>query len=168
MSLDIKMDFNEAQIAKLVKLPLLVRHAVGDKCLKAMTKPVVAKAKLIAPSSITASTKSPQGSRAKWSQKYKSDSGYQNDSGKSVGSRVIKTAFGAIVFVGFTHPKGNKQQFNQSEKGRRVVLWGKMSLIARAKPTERVMQRAYDETKPEQLSAFNAQLEIEIKEINFG
>lgn len=163
MSLDLEIHFDEAQIAKLLNIPLHLRLGPAERVLKAMAKPVVAKAKAIAPSSRRS------GTRKKWSAKYKNNASYQNDSGKSIGFVYRKNDRGGYLVIGGLHPQANKQNFDSSDKGRKVKYWGKdAGKVKRIEPKERFMQKAFDETRPQQIAAGNKQLEIELKELNLG
>jgi len=161
MSLKIEIKFSEAELKKLAKIPEFVRYQAADKALKAMAKPVMDKAKSIAPSSKAT------GTRKKWSAKYKADSKWQIDSGKEISSKVAKVSHGSILYVGARFPTGNKQQFNASPDGRKEVFWGRPQGTI-YKPPERFMQKAFDETRSAQQSAFVASLEASVKELNLG
>jgi hypothetical protein len=161
MSLKIEIKFDENELKKLAKIPEFVRYKAADKALKAMAKPVIEKAKSIAPDSRAT------GTRKKWSRKYKDDSKWQIDSGKNISSKVIKNDSGAVTYIGATFPKGNKQQFNASPDGRKEVFWGRPQGTV-YKPPERFIQKAFDETRSAQQSAFVASLEASMKELNLG
>lgn len=162
MSLEIEIHFDEAQIKKLLDIPLHLRLGPAERVLTAMAKPVVAKAKAIAPSSRQS------GTRKKWSQKYKNNAAWQNDSGSHIGYVYRKTERGGYLVVGGKHPQANKLNFSHG-KPRNVVYWGKPAGITkRIDPKDRFVQKAFDETRSQQIAAGNAQLEKEIKELNFG
>lgn len=161
MSLKIEFTFSESEMKKLEKIPEFVRFVAADRALKAMAKPIIEKAKAIAPSSVRS------GSRKKWGPKYKGDSKYQNDSGQEIDSKVQKHNRGAKIYVGATFPRGNKQQFNASPKGRKEVFWGRPQGTV-YKPSERFMQRAFDETRSAQNAAFIASLQRTLKRMNLG
>ncbi len=162
MSMDIKITFDESQLAKLAQIPVLMRLKPAENVLKAMASPVVERAKSIAPSSRRS------GTRKKWSSKYKDNPSYQEDSGKYIGRKLIRTGNGGLVIIGGLFPRANKQNFEAGEK-RKVVYWGKTtSKVKRINPKERFMQKAFDETIAQQVTAGNAQLEKEIRELNLG
>jgi len=162
MSLAIKIEFDEAQLAKLMQIPLLMRLGPSERVLKAMAKPVIEKAKAIAPSSRAS------GTRKKWSNKYKKNPAYQNDSGKHITSKFLRNNKGGLLIIGGAHPQANKQNYD-SGKPRKVMYWGKdAGKVKRIDPKERFMQRAYDETRGAQISAGNTQLEKELKELKLG
>lgn len=158
----IEVTFNDAQIELLESIPMLIQYAVADKCMKAMVKPIAERAKDVLPSSRST------GTRKKWSKKYKQNAAWQINSGRHVGAKVVKYQRGATAYVGPTYPKGNKQQFNSNkERGRRVFYWGKNAGQVYI-PDERPMQRAYDETRDAQMTAFMTTLTNEIAEIARG
>jgi hypothetical protein len=161
MSLKIEMKFDEAELKKLARIPEFVRFQAADKALRAMARPVIEKARSIAPSSQAT------GSRKKWSAKYKTNDKYQIDSGKEIGANVKKASYGSILYVGAKWPTGNKQQFNASPNGRKEVFWGRPQGTI-YKPPERFMQKAFDETRSQQISAFASSLESSMKELNLG
>ena len=163
MSFDIDLSFDEAAIAQLYKIPLLMMDHVIDKCIPAMVKPIVVKAKAIAPRSDRPTANSPKGSGAKWGNKKTDhfDPGKWREyhSGDNIGYRIRKNSSeGAYVKVGAISPKGNKQRFNQFKyTNRRVFYWGK-DMNMQYEPPYRFMQRAFDETVPLQQASFLAAL----------
>jgi hypothetical protein len=165
MSLEIEIHFDEAQIAALLNIPLHLRLGPAERVLKAMAKPVVAKAKAIAPSSRKS------GTRYKWAQKIKQNAAWQNDSGKHIGYVYRKTERGGYrgyLVIGGMHPQAKKQNFDAG-KDRKVMYWGRdAGKTKRIDPKDRFMQKAFDETRSLQISAGNTQLEKELKELNFG
>ena len=162
MRLTLESSFDEAMLAKIMQIPLLMRLGPSERVLKAMAKPIVTKAKAIAPNSITS------GTRKKWGKKYKDNAAWQISSGKHIKTKYLKNERGGVLIVGGDHPKANKLNFEAGEN-RKVFYWGVDSgKVKRINPSERFMQRAYDETKAAQQSAGYAQLEKEIKELKLG
>jgi len=162
MTLSIQIEFNEATLAKIMQIPLLMRLGPSERVLKAMSKPIIEKAKAIAPNSITS------GTRKKWGKKYKDNAAWQISSGKHIKTKYLKNERGGVLIVGGDHPKANKLNFEAGTQ-RKVFYWGVDSgKIKRIAPSERFMQRAFDETKAAQQSAGYAQLEKEIKELKIG
>jgi hypothetical protein len=161
MSMDLKIEFDESQLAKLMRIPLLMRLAPAERVLKAMAKPVIAKGKAIAPNSRSS------GTRAKMS---KEASGRWTEEGRNhLGFVYRKTDSGGYLVMGAKDPKGNSLNFDASDTGRKVKYWGKdAGKVKRVEPQDRFMQRAADETRPAQITAGNAQLEIEIRSLNLG
>jgi hypothetical protein len=169
MSLKIDIKFNEDELKKLAKIPEFVRYQAADRALAAMASPIIAKAIMIAPNSqvVAPMSNSKIPSRDKWSKKYKSNSKWQIESGKEIGRKVAKVSYGSKLFVGANYPKGNKLQFNSSLKGRKEVFWGQPQGTI-YKPPVRFMQRAFDETRSAQNSAFIRSLERSIRSMNLG
>jgi hypothetical protein len=166
MSLEIEIHFDEAQIKKLLDIPLHLRLGPAERVLKAMAKPVVDKAKAIAPSSIKS------GNRKKWGKNktkhFDPASWSATESAKHIGYVYRKTERGGYLVVGGKSPASNKLNFD-SGKPRKVMYWGKdAGKTKRIDPKDRFMQRAFDETRSQQISAGNTQLEKELKELNFG
>jgi len=156
---DIQFKLDATQLEKLSKIPIFVRQAVIDKAMPAMARPIMEKAKDIAPKSLETKT------RDKWSKNIKNPptknfnyvTWSKDQSADHMGYRTYKNPDGVGLKVGSKGPKGNKQRFNQGHRGRRVVYWGKKQNFS-YRPRERFMQRAYDETIPQQLTAFETAL----------
>jgi len=161
MSVEIKITFDESQLAKLMKIPVLMRLGPAERILKAMAKPIVVRAKAIAPNSRTSGTRDKMSSetKAKWP-----------ESGKNHIKMIYRKGDGGgYLVIGASDPLGNSLNFDSSSRGRKVFYWGKDSgKIKRVEPSQRFMQKAFDETKSAQISAGNAQLEKEMKELNLG
>ena len=156
MSLSIEFTIDEALMRQLDRIPELIRLGPMDRCLTALARPVVAKAKQLAPSSRST------GSRRKWSEKLKNDPKWAIDSGKHMSSKVHKGNKVTMVYIGAKCPKGNKQQFWANPKGKRAGR----KVIQR--PDPHFLQKAFDETRSQQVAAFNAQLAKELKELGLG
>jgi hypothetical protein len=153
---DIQFKLDATQLEKLSKIPIFVRQAVIDKAMPAMAKPIMEKAKDIAPKSLQTKT------RDKWGKNktkhFDPVTWAKDQSADHMGYRTYKNQDGAGIKVGAKSPKGNKQRFNQGKNHeRRVVYWGKPQGFT-YRPRERFMQRAYDETIPQQLTAFETAL----------
>jgi hypothetical protein len=161
MSMELKITFDESQLAKLMKIPVLMRLGPAERILKAMAKPIVVRAKAIAPNSRTSGTRDKMSSetKAKWP-----------ESGKNHIKMIYRKGDGGgYLVIGASDPLGNSLNFDSSSRGRKVFYWGKDSgKIKRVEPSQRFMQKAFDETKSAQISAGNAQLEKEMKELNLG
>jgi len=166
MSMDLTITFDESQLAKLMKIPLLMRLGPAERILKAMAKPIVVRAKAIAPDSRVASgsngptrDKMSANTKAKWPESGK----------KHIRMIYRKGDGGGYLVIGANDPLGNSLNFDSSNKGRKVFYWGVDSgKIKRVEPSQRFIQKAFDETKAAQISAGNAQLEKEMKELNLG
>ena len=161
MSMEISIAFNESAIAQLKKIPVLMRLGPAERILKAMGKPIAARAKAIAPDSRTSGTrdKMSANTKAKWP-----------ESGKNHIRMIYRKGDGGgYLVIGANDPLGNSLNFDSSNKGRKVFYWGVDSgKIKRVEPSQRFMQKAFDETRSAQVSAGNAQLEKEMKELNLG
>ena len=167
MSLKLEVSFDEAMLAKIMQIPLLMRLGPSERVLKAMAKPIVTKAKAIAPNSQVGKGKEGP-TREKWSKKYKDNAAWQISSGRHIKTKYLKNNKGGVLIVGGDHPKANKLNFEAGTQ-RKVFYWGVDSgKVKRINPTERFMQRAFDETKAAQQTAGYAQLEKEIKELKLG
>lgn len=167
MTVELKIDFSESQLAKLLKIPLLLRLGPAERVLKAMAKPIVAHAKPIAPSSVKS------GTRKKWgknkTEKFDPSSWAQNEARNNIGFVFRKGENGGYLVIGGKSPNANSLNFDSSGKGRRVFYWGKdTGRVKRVEPSERFMQKALDETRSAQESAGFKQLEKELKELNLG
>jgi hypothetical protein len=167
MSLSLQISFDEAMLAKIMQIPLLMRLGPSERVLKAMAKPIVTKAKAIAPSSTQSGTRDKMGKNR--TEKFVGKQANTTvDSGKHIKTKYLKNERGGVLIVGGDHPKANKLNFEAGTQ-RKVFYWGVDSgKVKRINPTERFMQRAFDETKAAQQSAGYAQLEKEIKELKLG
>jgi hypothetical protein len=141
-----------------------------------MSKPVLEKAKAIAPSSKRSrgfifrdlrTNRQMMGKNA--TRKFIGrDANSRDDSGKHLGVKFLKNNRGGLLIIGGKHPRANKQNFDAG-KNRKVMYWGKdAGKTKRIEPKDRFMQKAYDETRNAQISAGNAQLETELRELKIG
>lgn len=168
MSVELRIDFNEQQLAQLLKIPVLLRLGPAERTLRAMATPVVRQGKANAPDSRKAGKKTGTPSHDKQSAQAKKD---WPDQGKNnIGSVFRKTDSGGYLVIGAKSPKGNTLNFDSSKAPRRHVLWGKATLIRQryTPPSQRFMQKALDETKSAQESAGFKQLEKELRELKIG
>lgn len=149
-------------LERIKQIPLRLRLAAAERILKAMGTPIVAEAKALAPNSRTGKRtrdKMSSDTKAKWP-----------ESGKDhIGFVYRKTNSGGYLVIGAKDPLGNSFNFDASDDGRKVVLWGRDSgRIKRVEPSERFMQRAFARTRQAQITAGLNQLEKELKELNLG
>lgn len=160
--LDVKINLpSDAELKRMFDaVPILERYGVSDKVVRAGAKPIVDRARKLAPRS--AST----GSTELWSKKMFVDGG----TGGTPRSRNEKPLWktiklvvrkysraAAISVIGPEWPDGNKVFFNVSNGGRKQVLWGKRT--GRTIPAIRNwIVQAFDETKTQQLSLMKAKL----------
>ena len=149
---------NEGEIKRMFDMvPKLERYKVGDKAVRAGAKPVLAKAKQLAP-------RGNARDRDKWhGEKMRSRLGETplKDTIKMV---VKKVASGAYAVIGPEWPKGNKAYFNTSPKGRKQVLWGRVTGTKVATIRNWIVQAA-DETKSAQDAAMQASLKKSLDEM---
>jgi hypothetical protein len=167
MTIELRIEFDAHQIAKLMRIPILLRLTAAERTLKAMAKPVLARAKALAPDSskpgpngVPSKTKQSANTRKKWPEQGKNNLGFV----------FRKSESGGYLVIGAKSPKGNTLNFDSSERGRKVRYWlnPPTGRIKRVPPSERFMQRAFDETRQEQMTAGFNQLEKEIRELNLG
>ena len=154
---DIDFKFDEAQMKMLDAVPVQMLYHVLDKCMPAMAKPIIEKAKRIAPRSEVTGTRDLWGKNK--TEHFDPEVWKRDTSGDHIGSKVVKKGIdGSYIKVGSKSPRGNKQRFNQMKyTARRVFYWGK-DMGMTYTPKERFMQRSYDETIPQQVAAFSAAL----------
>lgn len=167
MTIELRIEFDEQQLAKLRRIPILLRLAPAERTLKAMAKPVLDRAKALVPNSrkpnaqsgIPSHDKQSANTKAKWPEQGKNNLGFV----------YRKSESGGYLVIGAKSPKGNSLNFDASNKGRKVMLWGRDSgRIKRVEPSQRFMQRAFDETRQAQITAGYNQLEKELRELNLG
>jgi hypothetical protein len=168
MSVELKIEFNEAQLQQLLKIPVLLRLGPAERTLKAMAKPILVHGKAHAPDSHKPNKNNGTPSHDKQSKKAKKD--WPEQGKNNLGVVFRKTDSGGYLVIGAKKPKGNTLNFDSAKGPRRHVLWGKTTLIRQryTPPSERFMQKALDETKSAQESAGFAQLEKELRELKIG
>lgn len=176
MSLKIEINFDESQLAKIMQIPLLMRLGPSERVLKAMAKPVMEKAKTIAPRSTSSRPMMMRDLRTNRQKEGKNKTqkfigraaNSVDDSHKHIGVKFLKNNRGGLLIIGGKWPKANKQNYDAG-KSRKVFYWGRdAGITKRIEPKDRFMQKAYDETRSSQISAGNAQLEKELKELKIG
>ena len=166
MTVELKIEFNDQAIQQLRRIPILLRLGPAERTLKAMAKPVVDRAKAIAPSSVKS------GSRKKWGKnktaKFDPASWAQNEARNNIGFVYRKGENGGYLVIGGKSPNANSLNFD-SGKRRKVFYWGRdAGRVKRIEPSERFMQKAMDQTKSAQESAGFKQIEKELKEMQLG
>ena len=132
-------------------VPILERHQVADKTVRAGAAPVVKRARQLAPRS------SKTGSAKKRSKSQEASADWSTPLWKTIKQVVRKYSANAFAVIGPKWPEGNKAYFNTSPKGRKQVLWGKHTGKTIAAVRNWIVQ-AFDETKPKQLAAMKAKL----------
>lgn len=138
-------------------VPILDRHKVADKVLRAGAKPIVKRAQQLAP-------RSTQEDRDKRTDAQRSSADWDYPLWKTIKHVVRKYRTGGFAAIGPEWPKGNKAYFNTSPKGRKQVLWGRVT--GRVIPQVRNwIVQAFDETKSQQLGAIKAKLKTVLDDI---
>lgn len=166
MSVELRIDFNEAQLKQLLRIPVLLRLGPAERTLKAMAKPIVDRAKAICPSSVKS------GTRKKWgknkTKKFDPTSWAKNEARNNIGFVYRKGENGGYLVIGGKSPNANSLNFDAGKR-RKIFYWGKdQGRTKRVPPSERFMQKALDETKSAQESAGFKQLEKELRELKIG
>lgn len=160
--IDIRMNLpTDAELSKMFDaVPILERHRVSDRVVRAGGNVIAKRARQLAPQSAKT------GSTKKWSKKMFIDGGTGGTARKKGEKPLWKTIklivrkgrnAGAISVVGPEWPEGNKAYFNTSPKGRKQVLWGKRTGKVVAQIRNWIVQ-AFDETKTQQLAAMKKTL----------
>ena len=165
-SLDIHFKLpSDAELAAMFDMvPMLQKYNVGDKVIRAGAKPVVARARALAPkSSATGSTK-------KRSKKQQADADWNFPLWKSINYVVRKYQKHTEGVIGPEYPKGNDAYFNTSPKGRVRKLWGKVpgpdsKLSAIAPQVRNWIAQAFDETKSQQVEVMKSKLTVLLDEM---
>lgn len=159
--IDIKMQLpTDAELAAMFDaVPILEKHRVSDQVVRAGARPIITRARQLAPRSART------GSKKKWSK-----SMYTGAKGRSPRSKDEKPLWktikqvvrkgkkaGALSVVGPEWPEGNKAYFNTSPTGRNKVLWGRRTGQTVPQIRNWIVQ-AFDETKAQQLEAMKKKL----------
>jgi hypothetical protein len=159
--IEIDFAFDDSQIEQLTRIPELLRMQPAQRCLKAMAQPVLRRAQVLAPDGTQSAKKQSRTVKAKMSAWGRSKD--------NLGIKAISHNRGARIYVGGKWPRANKLHFFGHKKGgREVVYWGRRSGVFRQIEKPHWLQKAYDETKSEQNSAFIEQLTKELKELKLG
>lgn len=132
-------------------VPFLERYRVGDQVVRAGARPIVQRARQLAPRS----TKAMRDKRSK-SQQQKAN--WNIRLYRTIAFVVRKYGRGsATSVIGPKWPDGNKAYFNTSPRGRKQVLWGRVTGVTRPQIRNWIVQ-AFDETRPQQLAAMRKKL----------
>ena len=151
--LDIKIDLpNDAEIKRMFDaIPKLEHYDVTAKAVRAGAKPIVKRARRLAPRSTPAS-------RAKRSASQRKNADWDYPLWKTIAQVVRKPRRSASYsVVGPKWPKGNKAYFNTGPGGREQVLWGKRTGKIIPQIRNWIVQ-AYAETKTQQATQIKIQL----------
>jgi hypothetical protein len=148
--------FNAAD-AQLARLEFEVRTSVLEKGVRAAAAPVVMRARQLAPDSVKS------GSRSRWSKKLKAARQNTKQHKDTIGVSSIRHYRGSTVaiYAGPLHPAGNL--INAIGHPHNQVLWGRHTGVT-LPPTD-YLQRAANETKAEQQSAFVAKITSESEKL---
>jgi hypothetical protein len=154
----LKIEGEKEVLDLLARLPALVVSAGGpiDRAVTKASQIVAKRARQLAPDS----RKNPNGNpRDKQSKKSRGIWGSKLN--RKIKYKLIRYSSGAWSVVGAQSPDGNMAHFSQ-EKPRRMVLWGKATLIRQFRIERNWITKAFDETKAEQLAAIKASLVSDI------
>ncbi len=164
MQFTVKMP-KDAELDRIfATIPVLDRYKVTDKAIRAAAKPVVDRAKEIAPrSSRTGTAKKRYMKNAK--DKTKSYN-WDYPVWRTIKATVRKYSAATFAAVGPAWPLGNKVFFNSAHiKGSRTeVLWGRRS-GKQWRQMDNWMKRAGDETAAQQRAAMLASLKKSLDEM---
>jgi hypothetical protein len=168
---DFQMEFpTDEELNKMFDaIPKLERYKVLDQTVTAGAQPVIQRARELAP-------RSKASDRNKRSKKQRDNADWNYPLWKTIAKviRKYQNRYGLAV-IGPRWPNGNKAYFNTSPKGNAGNRWGKPGQeytrtirgktstykAMPAKPRAQVRNwivQAFDETKPQQLSAMKAKL----------
>lgn len=154
-SVTFKVEGEQRVIDLLGKLPVLVAAAGGplDRAVKKAANIVSVRARQLAPDGDKSGTRKKQSkkTKAKWGGKLK----------RTIRVKLLKYERSSWAVVGPKSPEGNMAHFMQ-EKPRRLVLWGKATMVQKYRIERNWITRAFDETKSQQLSAMEASLKVDI------
>lgn len=162
--LDIRLDLpTDAELGRMFDaVPMLERHQVSHHVVRAGAQPILKRARQLAPRSTeemrNKRSKNQRGGVDPAGKKIAGTADWDYPLWKTIKMVVRKGRQAAgIAIIGPEWPKGNKAYFNTSPKGRRQVLWGKVT--GRVIPQIRNwIVQALDETKPQQLAAMKVKL----------
>lgn len=163
MSISVQIQLpTDAELEQLLNMvPKLEQYKIIDKAVDAASKPVVKRARQLAP-------RGKQADRDKRSRNQRGKADWNYPLWKTI-KRVVRKygrSYGVAV-VGPEWPKGNKAYFFTSPRGRRVFYWGRDAGKTKATVRNWIVQ-AFDETKADQLAAMKASLIKSIDEAMRG
>lgn len=149
--------FDELE-AMLTRLPVLVVAAGGplDRAVSRAAKIVQEQAIQLAPDSDKTGSRSKQSKKSKqiWTGKLR----------RLIRSKIIRYDGATWAVVGPKSREGNMSHFQQ-DKPRRLVLWGKATMVAQYRLERNWITQAFDETKDRQLSAMKESIQADINQI---
>lgn len=139
-------------------VPVLERHKVADKTVRAGATPIVKRARQLAPRS------SKTGTADKRSRNQQAQADWSTPLWKTIAMVVRKYSSNAAAIIGPRWPDGNKAYFNTSPAGRRKWLWGRDTGQIVPQVRNWIVQ-AFDETRAEQLAAMKRKLKSLMDEV---
>jgi len=159
MKMGIKLGLpSDADLNKMFNaVPILERHKVGDKVIREGTKPVVKRARELAP-------RDRVGHGKKRSKNQQGAANWTIPLWKTIAQVVRKYDVRTTGVVGPKWPDGNKAYFNTSPKGRKVWYWGKDTGKTAAQVRNWIVE-AFEDTKPQQLEGMKQKLKTVMDEV---
>lgn len=152
--------FDELE-ALLTQLPVLVVAAGGptDRAVTKAAKIVQERAIQLVPDSDKTKSRDRQSKKTKqiWTGKLK----------RLIRTKLIRYENSIWAVVGPKSREGNMSHFQQ-EKPRRLVLWGKSTMVAQYRIERNRITQAFDETKDQQLSAMKDSIAADINSMVGG
>lgn len=159
IDLDTRMLPSDAELEKMFNaVPQLERMGVADKAVRAGGRPIVKRARQLAPRS------SRTGTSKKRSKNQRTAADWDYPLWKTIKQVVRKYNTNAASVIGPEWPKGNKAYFNTSPKGRRKFLWGRDTGEVVPQIRNWIVQ-AFDETRTEQLNAMKVSMKKSMDKI---
>jgi hypothetical protein len=144
---------SDAELNKMFNaVPTLERYKVGDKAIRAGVKPIVKRARQLAP-------RDRVGHGKKRSKKQQAEARWDIPLWKTISHVVRKYDRSTTGVVGPKWPDGNKAYFNTAPGGRRVFYWGKDAGKKKAQVRNWIVE-AFDETRSQQLAAMKIELQL--------
>lgn len=157
-SATLRVEGSDKLDAMLAQLVMLVVAGGGplDKAVRKAANIVTTRARQLAPDSAKTGSRDKQSKKSKqiWTGKLK----------RLIRSKVIKYERSSWAVVGPKSREGNMSHFQQ-EKPRRMVLWGKSTMVAQYRIERNWITQAFDETKNEQVAAMEASIKADIDAI---
>lgn len=159
----VKVELNGAdELVKLFeRMPSLVvgKNSILENAVFAAALIVAKKAKQLAPDSRS----NPKGDPRK-KQSKKSKGIWSHKLSNTVTQKTINYKSSSWAIVGPKSPEGNMAHFMQ-EKPRRLVLWGKATMIQQYRDDRQWITKAFDETKSQQMSAMESTLRSDLDKL---
>jgi len=173
MTIELKIEFDEKQIEKLRRIPIMLRLGPAERTLKAMAKPILDRGKQLAPDSRKPSRNSKDGRPTRDKMSAKAKAKWPESARNNLGVIYRKGESGGYLVIGGKSPRANSLNFDSGKKTGSVrVLWDPTKTRTQPRKyvpaSERFMQRALDETRQAQITAGFNQLEKELRELNLG